>query len=137
MSFHSKIYRKDITPESWQISPVFGDFAGFPPMYLQASASEQLIDDSVLLARNARKSGVYVKFETWENQPHVFQAFGGAEAADAITKMGKWIVDQHDFEITRSFLKDRDNRHRGNLNEFSRSIDSLMSSLSIEAKYSL
>jgi len=137
MSFHSKIYRRDLDPESWQISPVFGDFSGFPPLYLQASESEQLIDDSILLAKNARKAGVYVRLDTWQNQPHVFQAFGGKEANDAMNKMGKWIMEQHDTERMRSFLKDRDSKFRGNFSDFSRSIDSLKSSISMEAKYSL
>jgi len=119
MAYHSEIYHGDRDANDWRISPVFGDYTGFPAMYIQASETEQLIDDSTLLASTARKSGVYVKFDTWKNQPHVFQAFGGSAAKDAIDKMGIWVQSQHD------------------MNFYSKAYDSLKSSISIESKYSL
>jgi len=91
------------------------------------------------LQKNARKSGVNVKFDTWKNQPHVFQAFGGIEAQDAISKMGQWVIQHHHYDSPQNLMKERSEsfKIRGNFSEYSRSIDSLKSLISIEAKYSL
>lgn len=40
------------------ISPLYGDFAGFPPLFLAASDSEILYDDSKLLHERAKAAGV-------------------------------------------------------------------------------
>lgn len=59
-----------------ELSPLCGDYAGFPPLYFQASDSEMLRDESVRAAERARQAGVDVVVELWEGfLPHVFQAF--------------------------------------------------------------
>ncbi|MGH6623160.1 MAG: alpha/beta hydrolase fold domain-containing protein, partial [Burkholderiaceae bacterium] len=56
------------------LSPLFGDFAGLPPLLFQASGSEMLLDDSTRAAARAHAAGVKVRFEIWDGLPHVFQA---------------------------------------------------------------
>lgn len=59
-----------------ELSPIFGDFTGLPPLYFQTSNSEMLRDESVRTAERARQAGVEVQVELWEGfLPHVFQAF--------------------------------------------------------------
>jgi len=58
------------------ISPVFADLKGLPPLLIQAGGIEALVDDSVSLAERAKKDGVEVKLEVYENMTHVFQNFG-------------------------------------------------------------
>ena len=40
------------------ISPLFGDFHGFPPVYIQVGENEILLDDSLRLYKNLIKAGV-------------------------------------------------------------------------------
>jgi acetyl esterase/lipase len=58
-----------------ELSPLYADLKGFPPLYLLASDSEVLLDDTVLLARRAREAGVPVKLEVWPILPHAFPLF--------------------------------------------------------------
>ena len=54
------------------VSPVFADFADFPPMLIQAGGDEVLLDDSVLLAEKAKAAGVDVKLNIYEGMWHVW-----------------------------------------------------------------
>ena len=55
------------------VSPLFANFEGFPPMLLQAGTSEMLRDEAVRTAHKARAAGVEVELELWPDTPHVFQ----------------------------------------------------------------
>lgn len=55
------------------LSPLYGDFSGFPPAYIQASSSEVLRDDSTRLEAKLRDAGVPVALDIWRNLPHVWQ----------------------------------------------------------------
>ncbi|MCP1603569.1 alpha/beta hydrolase [Pseudomonas citronellolis] len=55
------------------VSPLFGDFAGLPPMLFQVGSTEMLLDDSVRAAAKADAAGVPVQLEIWKRLPHVFQ----------------------------------------------------------------
>jgi acetyl esterase/lipase len=58
------------------ISPVFADLNGLPPLLIQVGGIEALLDDSISLAEQAKKAGVEVKLEVYQNMTHVFQNFG-------------------------------------------------------------
>ena len=60
-------------PRNPYISPVFGDFSGFPPMLIQAGSYEMLLSDSELAAKKAKEQGVKVRFHIYEGMFHVFQ----------------------------------------------------------------
>jgi acetyl esterase/lipase len=57
------------------ISPLFGDFAGLPPLLFHAGSTEMLLDDSVRAHDRARQAGVSAEIEVWVEMPHVFQIF--------------------------------------------------------------
>jgi monoterpene epsilon-lactone hydrolase len=57
------------------VSPLFGDFAGFPPLFFQVGGIEALVDESTRAAARAHAAGVAVELEIWDGVPHVFQAF--------------------------------------------------------------
>lgn len=63
------------------VSPLFGDFTGFPPLLIQCGDAECLRDEGTLLAHKASLAGVQVYHEVYEDCPHVFQAFFFLEAA--------------------------------------------------------
>lgn len=56
------------------VSPLFGDFTGFPPLLFQAGGLEMLLDESIRAGARAHAAGVKVEVEVWEHMAHVFQA---------------------------------------------------------------
>ncbi len=56
-------------------SPVYADLTGLPPMLLQVSDTEVLLDDSRRVAAHAARSGVAVTLRIWPGLPHVWQMF--------------------------------------------------------------
>lgn len=75
------------------ISPLFGDFKGFPPTLIHVGGAEVLLDDSTRLAQRMNKAGVTVELEVWEDMMHVWHFMGGImpEANKAIEKIGAFI----------------------------------------------
>ena len=55
-----------------RISPVFGDFRGFPPLFLSASDTEILYDDACILYEKAKESGVDCCFEKGHSLLHAW-----------------------------------------------------------------
>ncbi len=55
------------------ISPLFGDYWGFPPMLIQAGSLEMLLSDSIGVAYKAKRQGVKVRLSIYEGMFHVFQ----------------------------------------------------------------
>lgn len=66
-------YFKDVDPKTPYISPMFGDFTGFPPMLIQVGTHEMLLSDSISVAKLAKEVGVKVRFSQYEGMFHVFQ----------------------------------------------------------------
>ena len=60
-----------------ELSPLYMDCKGLPPIYLLASDSEVLLDDTVLLARRLREAGIATKLDVWPILPHAFPLFEG------------------------------------------------------------
>jgi epsilon-lactone hydrolase len=58
-----------------ELSPLYADCTGFPPLYLIASDNEVLMDDSVVFARRAHADGVAVRCDVWHGLPHAFLLF--------------------------------------------------------------
>jgi len=58
------------------VSPIYGDFHGFPPLLIQVGSEEILLDDSILLAEKAKADGVEVSLKVWDGMWHVWQLLG-------------------------------------------------------------
>ncbi len=86
------------------ISPLFGDFTGFPPMLVQAGSYEMLLSDSALVVEKAKKQGVRVRFSVYEGMFHVFQMamFLMPESKKAWREVGKFIHLLSKGEIKKS-----------------------------------
>lgn len=69
------LYSGDHDASDPELSPLFADFRGFPPLYFLASDNEILRDDSVLCAQRAREAGVDTKLDVWPTFPHAFPLF--------------------------------------------------------------
>lgn len=75
------------------ISPLFGDFEGFPPVYIQVGENEILLSDSVELHKKLQKAGVPAKIDRFKGMWHVFQMSPFRTAADAMEKSAEFICD--------------------------------------------
>lgn len=60
-------------PKNPYISPVFGDFTGFPPILMQVGTEEMLLSDTLEIAEKAKKQGVRITLSVYEGMFHVFQ----------------------------------------------------------------
>lgn len=66
-------YYQENDPKEPYISPVMGDYHGFPPMLMQVGEYEMLLSDTLTVADKARQAGVQVKEHTYPGMFHVFQ----------------------------------------------------------------
>lgn len=62
-------------PSDPVVSPVRGNLAGLPPVLVQASEAEMLLDDARRYVRRAREAGSPVELQTWPHMVHVWQIF--------------------------------------------------------------
>jgi acetyl esterase/lipase len=76
------------------VSPVFGNLAGLPPLLIQASEAEMLIDDCRRYANKAIAAGSPVTLQTWPKLVHIWQIFGQPESEDALRRIGEFFL-QH------------------------------------------
>ena len=72
------------------VSPVFGDFAGLPPLLAIVGSTELLLDDSVRVAQRWPQATLLV----WDGMPHVFVGFDFLpEAREATQRIGRFVRD--------------------------------------------
>jgi len=88
------MYLGDNDMDNPMVSPINGDFSGLPPLYVQVSDSEMLLDDSLRLARRGHTHDVEVHVDIWHKVPHVWQAFGFLpESNEALEKAARFLRD--------------------------------------------
>jgi epsilon-lactone hydrolase len=74
------------------VSPLYADLAGLPPLYIQASRDEGIVDDGRSFADRAQQAGVDVRIDLFPGQQHTFQIGAGRspEADEAIRRLAEW-----------------------------------------------
>lgn len=84
-----------------EVSPLFADFDGYPPLFLQAGSSEMLRDEAIRTARKANAAGVDVELELWPETPHVFQIVSFLpESALALDHIARFVLKRTGWETT-------------------------------------
>ena len=80
-------------PTSPLISPLFADFAGWPPLLIMVGGREILLSDSTRLAERAAAKGVSVTLDIWHDMIHVFPIFAPLlpQADHAIERIGLFV----------------------------------------------
>jgi acetyl esterase/lipase len=78
------------------ISPVYGDFAGFPPTILTTGTRDILLSDTVRAYRAMRNAGVTARLEVHEAMSHAefIYAFDSPESAVAFRDIANFF-DEH------------------------------------------
>jgi monoterpene epsilon-lactone hydrolase len=76
-----------------EVSALYADLSGFPPVFLQAGADETLVDESRMFAERARLAGVETRLDVFDGMLHSFQMMAGRapEADDAIARFAAWV----------------------------------------------
>ena len=89
----SQMYLGHASPRDPLVNPLFADFAGYPPTYIQVGGYEAILDDALRVAARAKAAGVEVHCEVFPEMQHVFQFMAGRapEADDAIRKLAAWV----------------------------------------------
>ncbi len=93
LRFEAKLYLGANDFKEPLISPLYGNLEGLPPLYLQVGTNEILLDDSVQFAEKAKREGVEVTLDIWEDMIHVFPAFAAfaSEGQEGVEKIGEFI----------------------------------------------
>ena len=75
------------------VSPLYGDFAGLPPLLFQVGDAEVLLDDSIQAVEKARVAGIDVTLCVYPDMPHVWHIFAPylPEATTAIEEIGTFV----------------------------------------------
>lgn len=73
------------------ISPLFGDFTGFPAVYIQVGENEILFNDSTRLCETMKKAGVRVRLDSFPGMWHVFQMSPFKTASEAMDRIADFI----------------------------------------------
>ena len=76
------------------LSPLFGDFTGFPPTLIQAGSNELLLSDSIRLRDRMNAAQVPCRLEVWNDMWHVFQMFPTRKANLAMESIGRFLLEQ-------------------------------------------
>ncbi|TXH05894.1 MAG: alpha/beta hydrolase [Nevskiaceae bacterium] len=70
-----EFYSGDHDASDPELSPLYADFRGFPPLYFVASDNEILRDDTIACVQRTREAGVETKMDIWPVLPHAFPLF--------------------------------------------------------------
>ncbi|PLW82694.1 alpha/beta hydrolase [Kineobactrum sediminis] len=68
-------FNNRIRPSHPDVSPLRGELAGLPPVLVQASEQEMLLDDARRYVIKAQLAGSPVELQTWPHMVHVWQIF--------------------------------------------------------------
>ncbi len=76
------------------VSPLFGDLADLPPIFLQLGDAEILLDDSVRFHDKVTRAGGRSSLDIVADMPHVYQMFAPklAAANSALQRIGTFVA---------------------------------------------
>ncbi len=68
----TEMYAADHDPKDPLLSPLLGDFSGFPPLHICVGSYEIHLDDCRNIAEKAKNDGVEIHFREWPGMVHAF-----------------------------------------------------------------
>jgi acetyl esterase/lipase len=85
-----------IDPRTPLAAPLYADLSGLPPLLIQASRHEVLLDDATRIAAKAREAGVACELDLTDEVPHVWQIFANIlpEGQQALDRAGTFLRRQ-------------------------------------------
>ena len=94
----------DHPPDDPQVSPLFAELGGLPPLLIHGGDRETVLSDSTEFASKARNAGVDLSLQVWPGMIHVFQQFPAelSEAGEAIKAIGDFFTRHLDLRKEES-----------------------------------
>jgi monoterpene epsilon-lactone hydrolase len=95
---------RECDPRDPEVSPIHGDFRGFPRMLLFAGSTEVFLDDARAVTTRARASGVDAELYVYRHMPHVFPMFAGVlpRAKGAFDLITRFVLRAEDVTAPAS-----------------------------------
>lgn len=93
LALGGRAYAGDLDLQDPEVSPLFGDLAGLPPILAQAGSTEVLRDDTVRLGEKVCAAGGVVQADIWKNMHHDWHMSAAVipEGRRAIRDMAKFM----------------------------------------------
>lgn len=90
---HDSTYIGDGDPTDPYMSPLFGEYDGFPPILMQVGSEEVLLDDTLRVAKKLRMKKARLRVTVYDGMFHVFQmAFRMLpESREAWKEVGRFL----------------------------------------------
>ncbi|ABZ77413.1 Alpha/beta hydrolase fold-3 domain protein [Shewanella halifaxensis HAW-EB4] len=85
-----ELYVGDLDPKSPYLSPVYGDFTGFPPSILVAGTRDLMLSDTILLHRAFRDAGSHADLHIYEAHSHGFYMLPGKDRTNFYAEMNNF-----------------------------------------------
>ena len=82
-----RVWAGDDPIDDWHVSPLHGDLAGLPPVYIFTGTADILHPDALRLATAMRLTGTYVHLHTYEGMMHDWMMFSMPEADRCIAEL--------------------------------------------------
>jgi epsilon-lactone hydrolase len=99
LSAAARLYANGIDLKDPRLSPVYGDFAGFPPTILTTGTRDLFLSNTVRVHRKLRAAGVAAQLEVYEGQSHG-QYIPDPTAPESLEAFGE-IVRFFDAHLSR------------------------------------
>ena len=89
----AKLYANGESLKNPYISPIYGDFKGFPPTILTTGTRDLFLSNTVRTHRKLRRAGVIADLNVYEGQSHAQYQFniGAPETREAFTDIAKFF----------------------------------------------
>jgi monoterpene epsilon-lactone hydrolase len=92
----AKLYANGHDLKDPQLSPIYGDFTGFPPAILTSGTRDLFLSLTVLTHRKLRRAGVEAELQVYEGMSHAQYNFDASapETKEVFTEIARFF-DQH------------------------------------------
>jgi epsilon-lactone hydrolase len=89
----AKLYANGTSLKDPQISPIYGDFKGFPPTILTTGTRDLFLSNTVRTHRKLRRAGVIADLNVYEGQSHAQYQFNvdAPETKEAFTDIARFF----------------------------------------------
>jgi acetyl esterase/lipase len=92
----AKLYADGHDPKDPMLSPVYGEFRGFPPTILTSGTRDLFLSNTVRVHRKMRAAGVDAELQIFEGQPHAqYQADPSAPETKEYFAEAALFFDKH------------------------------------------
>jgi acetyl esterase/lipase len=96
LSHAAKLYANGHNLKDPQLSPIYGDFSGFPPAILTSGTRDLFLSLTVLTHRKLRRAGVEAELQVYEGMSHAQYIFDASapETKETFTEIARFF-DKH------------------------------------------